>query len=242
MYVSIKKQSVPVYDYQDKYTPWQPEISRYIQWSSSMNSTLIKDKLDNICQTVFASYEYLKDALEEIPNNETYREYTPEARATKIAQKYAPLVKKVISPLAQAESTITKTLEQTNQWILQVSEPDNPEGMDAILLELKQQEIRSLLRNLQNINRYRLVTNKLQDKDLSFLQAVMNSPDSLMEANQIATLRQDYARLHYAWLFTMKDHFGKMLSAAQFLKKGVAVALERLLSQYRLDLSDFDLN
>jgi hypothetical protein len=233
-YVSIKGKSVPIYNYDEIPVAWKPAIASYIMWSRSFETNLIKENLAGVFDTVLERYMLLRDAAERLSQDDSLKAYVEEAKAKVVSQKLRPLWEQIAAPLDNALAQFQKTIDFATSLIWEVTDPPQPQ--DAILAELKAQEIRRLLRAMPVNERSLAIGERLADGDLTYLHAVITAPDNLLDDSSLKALRQSYAQGNYDWLFTMKEHYEKLARAAAFVLRGVETATISALNKYGLKL------
>jgi hypothetical protein len=227
-YVSINGKSVPVYEYVDRSVDWTPEIANRIMWSKSFQTSLVKDNLGEVLAIVSQGLQNFIAATEKLANDDSLKQYVPEVREQKLAEKLTPLYKQVFSPLDTVEAQTRKTFDFADSLIMEVTEPVKAQGQEAILVELRAQEIRRLLREMDSSDRKNAVEAKLAEGDLSYIHAVMSAPDEIIDNARIRLMRELYAKTRYGWILNMKQDYEKLLAIISFVRKGIKKDVESL--------------
>jgi hypothetical protein len=227
-YVSINGKSIPIYDYEDLPVDWRPEIADRIMWSKSFQTTLIKDKLGEVLGIASQGLLNFIAAGEKLANDDSLKQYVPEVREQKLAQSLTPLYKQIFLPLDSVEAQARKTFDFATGLIFNITEPPKAQGQDAILSELRAQEIRRLLRELPETERKHAVEAKLWEGDLSYLHAVMTAPDEIIDKIRLAAMRELYAKARFGWIFNMKADYEKLLMVIGFVRKAIKKDIENL--------------
>lgn len=118
-----------------------------------------------------------------------YSDYKPEIAMQK---KREPILKAQRATLSYLKKYITKAkddVEAVRNKILRVTEsPSISDPTQAMLKELRNQEIRSLIRNTNPKYRQDLITG-----NLAYIQALIDAPDDLITKESLTRLRREYA-------------------------------------------------
>jgi hypothetical protein len=145
--------------------------------------------LKDLHQSGMIGLDQLSDAVKRIKENKSFDELRPEIAKAKKAELIKEARQALMSFLQKEMDAAAHQTALVSASVYRVTDPERPtETAKALLQELRYQEIRQILRNIDPKDRAQAVKG-----NLAYLQALVDSPDKILSEKTLSELRREYA-------------------------------------------------
>lgn len=200
---------------------WAHPLRDMIPWDQTYDDALISEQHQEGASMAADALRFLKARTEELPAK--LREFLPAVRKAKLEslmESARQQVAKAVERLRKRNPFYPSSREEQDRALLALSEPPAAEGMEAVLRELRHQEIRRGLEAQSRGERVRVLDETMKRGNLDFLHAALSAPFEMVEPEALA-------RLRLAWAYDRHPSIKILFAEAeQVAQAGDRLALE----------------
>jgi hypothetical protein len=172
----------------EKLHPIQEDFAMYEQLNLKADPGWIVPHLTELHEDSRFALHRLFSVIDDVTKRD-FSEYRPEIATTKKAEAILDARRKFMTFMKKHITKAQKDIEAMERKILQMTQPETiNDPTRAMLQELRNQEIRSLVRNTDPKYRHDLIRSNVE-----FIKALVSSPDEIISKESLTELRREYA-------------------------------------------------